>query len=257
MKKKTAQVFITSCLAFSVLLSVSTASFGQELRSGQIASNVEVNDPQAQTGDILTKSGDKLVRATKPLDSNLFGVVVENPSVVLNKETTTTLPVISYGETLVRVNNTSGEIRQGDFITSSSTAGVGQKAIESGYILGKALEDLEGQEGIIGVFVNIQYRNVEGRPTFGRIFSFLLTSLERPENLPEILRYLFALIVGGGTFFLGFISFVRSLRTGVEAVGRNPMARTSIQVAMLVNLIGITILTAAGVGLALFIIFYF
>jgi hypothetical protein len=257
MKKKTAQTLAIGFLTTLILISFSTASFGQELRSGQIASNVEVNDSEAQTGDILTKSGDKLVRATKAYDSSLFGVVVEDPSVVLNKETAGTLPVISYGETLVRVNDKSGEIRQGDFITSSSDAGSGQKAIDSGYILGKALEDLEGQEGIIGVFVNIQYRNVEGRPTFGRIFSFLLTSLERPENLPEVLRYLFALIVGGGAFFLGFLSFVRSLRTGVEAVGRNPMARTSIQVAMLVNLIGITILTAAGVGLALFIIFYF
>ena len=254
---KPARIFTINLLFLVLLAGFSTMAFGQELRSGQIASNVEVNDSEAQTGDILTKSGDKLVRAAKAYDSSLFGVVVENPSVVLNKETATTLPVVSYGESLVRVNNTSGEVRQGDFITSSSTAGVGQKAIESGYILGKALEDLEGQEGIIGVFVNIQYRNVEGRPTFGRIFSFLLTSLEKPENLPEVLRYLFALIVGGGAFFLGFISFVRSLRTGVEAVGRNPMAKTSIQVAMLVNLIGITILTAAGVGLALFIIFYF
>ena len=256
MKKKTAQilVFLSLFIAFFVF---NSAIFGQELRSGQIASNVEVNDPQAQTGDILTMSGDKLVRATKPLDSNLFGVVVENPSVVLNKETATTLPVISYGESLVRVNNKSGQISQGEFITSSSDPGVGQKAIESGYVIGKALEDLDGQQGLISVFVNIQYRNVEGRPTFGRVFSFLLTSLERPENLPEVLRYIFALIVGGGSFFLGFLSFVRSLRTGVEAVGRNPMAKTSIQVAMLVNLIGITILTVAGVGLALFIIFYF
>ncbi|MCH7541587.1 hypothetical protein IH981_02285 [Patescibacteria group bacterium] len=124
-------------------------------------------------------------------------------------------------------------------------------------MIGKALEDLDSSEGLIGVFVNIQYRNVEGRPTFGRIFSFLLVSLEKPENLPEVLRYLFALIVGGGAFFLGFISFVRSMRTGVEAVGRNPLAQTSIQVAMLVNLAGISILTAAGVSLALFIIFYF
>ena len=191
------------------------------------------------------------------VDSNLFGIVVENPSVVLNKETATTLPVISYGESLVRVNNKSGQISQGEFITSSSDPGVGQKAIESGYVIGKALEDLDGQQGLISVFVNIQYRNVEGRPTFGRVFSFLLTSLERPENLPEVLRYIFALIVGGGSYFLGFFSFVRSLRAGVEAVGRNPMAKTSIQVAMLANLIGITILTAAGVGLALFIIFYF
>ncbi|HEX7455952.1 MAG TPA: hypothetical protein VF303_00600 [Candidatus Nanoarchaeia archaeon] len=247
-------LFLTAATA---LVGFSVPTFAQELRSGQVASNIDVDDPQAQTGDILTKTGDKVVRASKPYDSNLFGVVVENPSVVLNKATATTLPVIFYGEVLVRVSNKNGSITQGEFITSSSEAGVGQKATESGYILGKALEGLKGQEGVIGVFVNIQYRNVEGKPTFGRIFTFLLTSLEKPENLPEVLRYLFALLVGGGAFFLGFVSFVRSLRTGVEAIGRNPLAKTSIQVAILANLVGISVLTAAGVGLALFIIFYF
>jgi hypothetical protein len=257
MKRKSAQILFASVFISCLAISFSANAFSQELRSGQIASNVAVSDTGAQTGDILTKKGDEIVRASKAYDANLFGVVVENPSVALNKETLITLPVISYGETLVRVNNGAGQIKQGDFITSSSDAGIGQKASDSGFVVGKALEDLDSDEALISVFVNIQYRNVEGRPTFGRIFSFLLTSLERPENLPEVLRYIFALIVGGGAFFLGFLSFVRSLRTGVEAVGRNPMARTSIQIAMILNLAGISILTAAGVGLALFIIFYF
>ena len=255
--KKPARLLILLTLLPAVLVSISSPTLGQELRSGQIASNTQVDDPDAKSGDILTKSGDEIVRATTAYDPNLFGIVVENPSVVLNKESATSLPVISYGEVLLRVSSSNGQIQQGDFITSSKTAGVGQRATDSGFVIGKALEDLDSSEGTIGVFVNIQYRNVEGRPTFGRIFSFLLTSLEKPENLPEVLRYLFALLVGGGAFFLGFISFVRSMRSGVEAVGRNPLAKTSIQVAMLVNLAGISILTAAGVALALFIIFYF
>jgi hypothetical protein len=257
MKGKSAQILFSSLFIAGLAIGFSTSAVSEELRSGQVASNVEVSDLDTQTGDILTKEGDEIVRASKAYDSSLFGVVVGTPSVVLNKETVTTLPVVSYGEALVRVSDKGGQVKQGDFITSSSDAGVGQKASDSGFVVGKALEDLGSGEALISVFVNIQYRNVEGRPTFGRIFSFLLTSLEKPENLPEVLRYLFALIVGGGTFFLGFLSFVRSLRSGVEAVGRNPMARTSIQVAMVLNLAGITILTAAGVGLALFIILYF
>ena len=257
MMKTPAQIVITSLLTATTLVGFSTFAYGQELRTGQIASNTQVDDPDAKAADILTKSGDEIVRASTPYDPNLFGVVTENPSVVLNKKSATSLPVISYGEVLVRVSASDGQIQQGDFVTSSKKAGVGQRATDSGFVIGKALEDLDSSEGTISVFVNIQYRNVEGRPTFGRIFSFLLTSLEKPENLPEVLRYLFALLVGGGTFFLGFISFVRSMRSGVEAVGRNPLAKTSIQVAMLVNLAGISILTAAGVSLALFIIFYF
>ena len=255
--KTTAHILITLALLPAALVYFTTPTFAQELRTGQIATNMEVKDASAKTGDIVSKSNEGLVKSKAAYDKNLFGVVVENPNVVFNKPAVGLTPVISYGETLVRVSDRGGKIKSGDFITSSKQTGVGQKAIESGFILGKALQDLKEKEGLIAVFVNIQYRNVAAEPSFGKIFTFLATAIERPENLPEVLRYLFALLVGGGAFFLGFVSFGRSLRTGVEAIGRNPLARTSIQIAMLLNLTGITLLTAAGIGLALFVILYF
>jgi len=39
-------------------------------------------------------------------------------------------------------------------------------------------------------------------------------------------------------------------------MGRNPLAKESIRMAMILNLIGILILTMAGLGLALFVILY-
>jgi len=259
---KPARIISAAVVAAAFFLGLCLPVAGEELKSGQIASNVEIADSQAAAGDILSKSEKGLVRASTPYDRNLFGVVVEDPSVVLNKASKNTLPVISYGETLVKVSSENGEVRRGDFITSSANPGVGQKAIESGFVIGKSLEDLTCDKDRpcqkqVGVFVNIQYRPIEGRPTFGRIFSFLASSLEKPENLPEVLRYLFALLFGGGAFLLGFLSIGRSLRSGVEAVGRNPLARTSIQIALAFNLAGIIILTVAGVTISLFIIFYF
>jgi hypothetical protein len=53
------------------------------------------------------------------------------------------------------------------------------------------------------------------------------------------------------------MSIGRSLRSGVEAVGRNPMAKTSIQIALAINLLMIIILSAAGVAVSLLVIFYF
>jgi len=95
-------------------------------------------------------------------------VIGENPILVFGKETTTTLPIVSYGKTLVRVTNQNGEIKKGDFITSSNRPGVGQKATEPGFVVGRALEDFNEDEGIIPVFVNIQYLNLAPkRPTFG------------------------------------------------------------------------------------------
>lgn len=253
----TAQFFTTFVLISIILSSISGVATAQDFQPGSIATNTLVIDSDAKSGDILSETEDGLIRTKTPYDNNMFGVVVENPSVVLNKASNETEPVISYGETLVNVGNKNGEIKIGDFITSSDNPGIGQKATDSGFVLGKALED--GQEKTkIRVFINIQYRNITGEPpTFGRFFTFLATTLDRPENLPEVLRYIFALILGGGAFVLGFVSFARSLRSYVEAVGRNPLAKGSIQVAMLLNLGGILVLTVAGLALALFVIFYF
>jgi hypothetical protein len=49
---------------------------------------------------------------------------------------------------------------------------------------------------------------------------------------------------------------MRTLREGVIGISRNPLAKRSIQTAMVLNLIGISILTLAGIGLALFVILY-
>ena len=231
--------------------------FAQEIEPGSIATNNPIVDKEAKSGDVLSKSDEGLIRSKSSYDKNMFGVVVENPSIVLNKASSDTVPVISYGEVLVTVGNKKGEIKRGDFVTSSDVPGLAVKATESGFVLGKALEDMGDKRKIL-VFVNIQYRNIEGAPpTFGRVFKFLASALERPENLPEVLRYLFAMVLGGGAFVLGFVSFARSLRSGVEAVGRNPLAKSSIQLAMVLNLGGILTLTMAGIGLALFVIFYF
>lgn len=255
--KSSAQTFLIFLLTAAFLAGFSSPVFSQEIRSGQIASNIQIDDEGAKAGDILSKTSDGVVRSKKAYDKNLFGIVVENPAIVLNKAGNDTQPVISYGEVLVRVSNKNGSIKQGDFITSSSKAGVGQKSTDSGFILGKALESMNADEELIAVFVNIQYRTVEGKLSLGKFFTLFGTSIAKTENLPEVLRYIFALIVGGGAFLLGFYTFGRSLRTGVEAIGRNPLAKTSIQLALVLNLLGVVALTVAGVGLALFIIFYF
>ena len=62
--------------------------------------------------------------------------------------------------------------------------------------------------------------------------------------------------MGGGSFIIGFFSFIKAQREGVAAIGRNPLAKESVKAAMILNLIGIFILTLAGLGLALFVILY-
>jgi len=222
-----------------------------------IARNLEVADPETEVGDIVSQGREGLFRSNIPYDENIVGVVGETPIIVFGKPTTTTLPIVSSGETLTKVSNINGEIKKGDFITSSNKDGVGQKATQSGFVVGRAMEDFNQNEGLIFVFVQPQRITFSlEKPDFGRVIEEILSGLKMPETIPEILRYLFALLIGGGSFGIGFLSFIKALREGVTAIGRNPLAKSSIRAAMILNLIGILILTLAGLGLALFVILY-
>ena len=222
-----------------------------------IAKNLEVADPEAEVGDIISQTKEGLFRSNIPYDENIIGVVGETPVMVFGKPTPTTLPIVSFGEALTKVSNINGEIKKGDFITSSNKPGVGQKATQSGFVAGRAMEDFNQEEGLILVFVQPQWVTFPSeRLAFGRAIEEIVSGLKMPETIPEVLRYLFALLVGGGSFIIGFFSFIKALREGMTAIGRNPLAKGSIRVAMILNLIGILILTLAGLGLALFVILY-
>lgn len=222
-----------------------------------IARNLEITDPEAKAGDIISQTNEGLFRSARPYDENIVGVVGENPILVFGKEGPRTLPVVSFGETSVRVSNINGEIKRGDFITSSEKPGLGQKASQSGIVIGKALENFNQEEGMIKAEINIQYHSFPSEEvSLSSVLGKIFEQLKKPENFPEILRYIFALALGGGSFLMGFLSFVRALRKGIEAIGRNPLAKRAIQLTMVLNLIGIGILTLAGLGLALFVILY-
>lgn len=224
-----------------------------------IARNLEVVDSEARAGDIVSQAEEGLVRATFPYDENIIGVVAENPIMVFGKETTTTLKIISFGEALTKVSTISGEIKKGNFITSSDKPGIGQKVTESGFVVGQAMQDFNQEEGLMLIFVQPQKIIFPSQPPPSGIIAQILQFLPEfmiPETIPEVLRYIFALLVGGGSFIIGFFSFIKALKEGLTAIGRNPLAKRSIQTAMILNLIGIFILTLAGLALALFVILY-
>lgn len=245
-------IFVLTIFSFLIFENV----FSQTLPS--IAKNLEIADSDVKVGDIISQTEKGLIKSRNEYDENVIGVVGESPTLVFGKQTTTTLPVITFGEAKVRVSNENGQIKKGDFITSSKNPGVGKKATKSGWVVGKALEDLKEKEGLILAQIDIRFISLPGttRPTLREFFGLVFENLERPENFPTFLKYAFALLLGGGSFFFGFYMIIRTLHKGVEAIGRNPLARRSIQMAMVLNLIGIVLLTLAGLGLALFVILY-
>lgn len=242
-------------LIFSGLFVFGEIALSQKLPS--IAKNLEATDQETKIGDIVSETGQGIFRSMIAYDRDIVGIVGESPILVFGKPTTTTLPVIYLGEALVRVSNKNGEIKKRDFITSSEKPGIGQKATQSGIVIGRALEDSNQEEGLIKAEINIQYADIGfGKVSPLGIFTKIIGEFGRAENLPEVLRYIFALLLAAGSFFVGFFAFVRALQKGVEATGRNPLAKNSIRFAMILNLLGIIILTLAGLSLAFFVIIY-
>jgi hypothetical protein len=245
-------ILIITLYLFAVVLI--NFSFAQNLEI--IAKNLEIQDPEAKFGDILSQKDNGIFRADSPYDKNIIGVVGNSPVLVFGKKTNNSLPVIYFGEATIRVTNSNGKINKGDFITSSNNPGVGQKATENGFVIGKSLEDFDEKEGFVKAIVNIEYRNIYVGDIKTNALNNILEKLGNAENVPEILRYLFAFIIGAASFVIGFFFFVGSLKKGVESVGRNPLAKKDIIGAMIINIVGIVILTLAGLGLALFVILY-
>jgi len=69
------------------------------------------------------------------------------------------VPLALAGRVAVKVNNENGVIHRGDYLTSSSTAGVAMKATRPGNCLGIAMEDFNGTNGQITVFISLGYHD--------------------------------------------------------------------------------------------------
>jgi len=254
---------LKSKLKFLVLLICFIILFLVLQAKAQIASYFVVqSDTKIQGGEIVSKtSSSSLILSSSSYDPNIFGVVaLENPIMLFNRPKENSFPIITYGEALVKVSNKNGKIKPGDFITSSEIPGVGQKALTSGMVLGKALEALDKEGGIIKVFVNPQYANIEEgkyqKVSLSTIFKQVAQEMSKPENIPQTLRYFIGAFLGLLSFLLGFFYIGRTIKKGVEGISRNPLARRAIFLAMLWNLVGIVIITLVGLALSIFVILY-
>ncbi len=256
----TARFLITFCLA-CLVLSLSAKAYSQTIN--QVATNLEItNFSQAKIGMIVSTGNSKYSLTTSEYDPGMYGVIVSQPALVLNKPSDNSFPVASQGQVLVLVTTNNGKIKAGDLITSSKDIGIGQKATHSGHVLGKALADYsDSQVGLIAILLNINYNQVsaqsEGLTNAGidqvtkKITGAFITG-----NLASIFKYLFAILLGSSSFFLGLNHFVRINRSAVEAIARNPLAKGQINQQILIGNIVVIGVCSLGLALALGILFF-
>lgn len=231
-----------------------------------------IADEKAENGDILiTDKEQGIVRAKTPYDIHLFGVLQGQPLMVYRRIDNQGKPVSRNGTAQVNVTTLNGPINAGDYITSSEIPGKGQKATQSGYVMGVALTPLAENEGTsldyqnkklssgkIAVALKIEYAELTTPRSASQLFSSfnsaLFQNVQDPNKFVQVLRYLAAALTVIISFGIGFLTFSRSIPKGIEAIGRNPLAEKAIIFSIALNIF-FTILTALiGIAVAVVIL---
>jgi len=250
---------ITILALFTILFfSLSSTSFAQISSSG-VAITSPVDDADAVDGDIICTYTDGNARCGEEYDAAIYGVIVDNPAASLtDSEVENGRLIVTSGIAVVRVSTVSGNIAEGDFITSSTKPGVGMRADRNGYVVGKAIEAYENGDpdeiGQVQILVSV---HPEGKltGTRGNLLQFIREGISVPVFSPvESLRYLLAVLIIVISFTLGMIYFGRASRAGIEAVGRNPLAQKVIRFTVLMNIVLTIVIVLVGLGIAYLIL---
>lgn len=247
------------CLALVSIIIFSPAdSFAQVGASG-IAVSVPIPGDNNPDASIVCSKGSGYQLCDTDYASSMVGVIVDDPSVVFEKANLPDArPLVSSGTVVVRVSGRNGPIKAGDLITSSTTVGVAQKADKNGFVLGTALENFEpptsDQQGLILAEISI-HPTIDLSDSGTNILENLRKGLSFPLLSPlASLRYLlaFAIVVIG--FVLGFFYFGRVAKSGIEAIGRNPLASSSIRMGIIFNIMLGIVIVLSSLGIAVLIL---
>lgn len=223
------------------------------------AIGVSINAKDVKDGAIIssTKEGYKLT--VSPYDAQIFGVISMNPAVYLmNSSAPSDLPLISNGQVKIRVSSINGNIKKGDFITSSKIPGVAQLATENGFVVGTAGEDYSSNDpnkiGMIEATLHPHFAKLSNDLTRNLMNSFNMGFTAALETPLGAVRYMVSGLIVLLSFFFGFRFFGKASNKGVEAIGRNPLAKQAILTSILINSIITIAVMFFGVAIAYLIL---
>jgi F0F1-type ATP synthase membrane subunit c/vacuolar-type H+-ATPase subunit K len=244
---------------FFLLASLFVINSSAQIDAPGLGISVTLADAEVKDGDVVCSYPDGIKRCDKAYDPAMYGIVVSRPALyVQDTEMKDSHLVVSSGIATVNVTSVAGNIKEGSFVTSSTTAGVLQLADKNGYVLGSALEAYESSDsnslGKIQVVVAIH--PLSGVSTAKSNLIELLrkgTDISLLQPL-ESLRYLLAVVMVILSFGLGLIYFGRASRAGIEAIGRNPLARKMIQLSVFINIFLTMLIVLVGLGVAYIIL---
>jgi len=140
-------------------------------QTGLDLAEVYVSTENLEAGDVVSIDQDQKARVKKSrsaYEKQTIGVVSTQPGIILQDGPAqeSSYPIALAGQVPVKVSTESGEIKAGDYLTSSSLPGIAMKATKPGPVIGKALEDFPAnsantsdgvKQGKILVFINTSF----------------------------------------------------------------------------------------------------
>lgn len=252
---------LTVFLLFIILIKFSSNNILSQVNYSGIALSTPINDADAQNGDIICTYPEGNVRCNYEYDTTILGVISDDPALSIEDfDLDSSRLVVTSGIATVRVTAINGNIKEGDLITTSSKVGLGQKVTRNGYVLGMAIENFESDDedtvGRVQVVLNIHPASGSSGPR-GNLMQFIKEGMMVPVFEPvESLRYILAALMVIISFTLGMIYFGRASRSGIEAVGRNPLAKKVIQLTIFLNIVLTTVIVLVGLSIAYLILMF-
>lgn len=241
-----------------------------QLDTSSIAKTYVISGTAPVSGDIVSfdRSTQVFQLARTVADPDTFGVVVTDPQVVLRVDNGG-VPIVNSGEVNVNVTTANGPIHAGDYLTTSLIPGKGQKAAEDAtVIIGTAIDSFPQSVtatgtstvyvGSIRALLTIGPRPVvssETTPAASTLIDSISNTAGVPPKLSTLLKYLLAAIITIGTIYIAFRNFGANMKDSILSIGRNPLARASIQSMVVINTLLIVLVSAAGLFVGFAVLF--
>ncbi len=258
MKHKFVFKKITIFLALIIFYICSYQKINAQITSSGIAISLKLKNVDIENGSIICSKPDGYDVCDKDYDPEIYGVVVVDPSAIFDTEESDTKPVLNNGVAVVRVSTLNGKIESGSLITSSTKPGVGSLALKSGFVLGTALESFtsDNPDEIGEVKVNINIHPAVGLSSArSNLLQVIREGISAPLFEPlASLRYILAALMILIAFVLGFVYFGRVAKSGVEAIGRNPLASKMIQLSVFIHVLITIVIILVGLIIAYLIL---
>lgn len=207
------------------------------------------------TGLIVVQDGGTYRVSTTRADTKVVGVITEAPALSTRRSSNPNAYFVNNsGQSFVKASNKNGKITKGDNLTTSEIPGTAIRSTDNEFIVGVALEDFDSPEGLVRADIKPGYST--SNAGVNRSIISLIRSGTQSLYLSPInsLRYVLAAVIGIASFLFGFSIFSKISGSGIQALGRNPLARRTIEFNIIIEFILNIAIIVFGLVIAYFIL---